>query len=102
EADLGFWLVYDRWASDGLGFPHVPGFPDRAETIALYEGFYGRRVRDIEYFEVWAAYRLVLIQIRLDHLLRRRTGRGPSRSIFGPGVEILDRLVRGEAAHDVA
>jgi aminoglycoside phosphotransferase (APT) family kinase protein len=96
EADLGFWLVYDRWASEGLGFPRVPGFPGREETIALYEGFSGRRARDVEYFEVWAAYRLVLIQIRLDHLLRRRTGGGPRRTVFGPGVEILDRLVRGE------
>jgi aminoglycoside phosphotransferase (APT) family kinase protein len=98
EADLGFWLVYDRWASEGLGFPRLPGFPDRAETIALYEGFSGRRVRNIEYFEVWAAYRLVLLQIRLDHLLRRRTGRGPSRPIFGPGVEILDRLLCGRGS----
>ena len=95
EADLGFWLVYDTWATEGLGFPRVPGFPDREETLALYEGFTGRSVRHLHYFEVWAAYRLVLIQIRLDHLLRSTADRGPKTPVFGPGIEILDRLLGG-------
>jgi aminoglycoside phosphotransferase (APT) family kinase protein len=101
EADVAFWLVYDRWASRGLGFPRVPGFPDRAETLGLYEEFASRRLHDIHYFEVWAAYRLALLQFRLDYLLRMDSRRKlGGRPIFLPTVEILNDLLSRAAESD--
>lgn len=94
EVDLGFWLSYDRWASEGLGFAALPGALDRAETIAWYEERSGVRTRDVEYFEIWGATRLGLLQLRLDRLLRD-SGRLSQRTrpLHLPVTRILDRLL---------
>lgn len=94
EVDLGFWLIYDRWATEGLGFAPLPGALDRTETIARYEERTGVSTCDVEYFEIWGAVRLGLLQLRLDRLLRC-SGRLPDRSgpLHLPVARILEELL---------
>lgn len=65
EADLGWWLMFDRMSFDDLGAARMPGFPTREEMIAIYEEVSGREVRDPHYWEVFGAYRFAAIMIVL-------------------------------------
>jgi aminoglycoside phosphotransferase (APT) family kinase protein len=65
EADVGWWLMFDRMSFDELGADRMEGFPDRDEMIALYERASGRAVRDPHYWEVFATMRFCAIFIGL-------------------------------------
>lgn len=65
EMDLGWWLFLDHHHSAGLGAPRLPGFPDRAATVARYEQRTGHRCRNLDYYERLAAFKFSVIMIRL-------------------------------------
>jgi aminoglycoside phosphotransferase (APT) family kinase protein len=69
EVDLAWWLVLERYSAEGNGQPPLPGFPSRAETIATYESLLGRPVRDLEYYEVWAALRFAIVLVRVIRMM---------------------------------
>jgi aminoglycoside phosphotransferase (APT) family kinase protein len=52
QIDLGHWLFFDRFATDAIGVERLPGWPDRATTIARYEERSGRALPDLDYFEM--------------------------------------------------
>src|SRR5262249_42909356 len=57
EVDLAWWLVLERYHTEGVGAAPLPGFPARDEIVALYQDMVGRRVHDLFYYEVWGAFR---------------------------------------------
>jgi aminoglycoside phosphotransferase (APT) family kinase protein len=65
EADLGWWLMFDRQSFDDVGAARMEGFPTRTEMISHYEAVSGREVRDPHYWEVFATMRFCAIFIRL-------------------------------------
>ncbi len=65
EADVGWWLMFDRMSFDDIGAPRMEGFPTREEMIAMYEAASGREVRDAHYWEVFGAFRFAAIMIVL-------------------------------------
>jgi aminoglycoside phosphotransferase (APT) family kinase protein len=65
EADIGWWLMYDRMSFDDLDAPRLDGFPTRQEQIAMYEEASGREVRDPHYWEVFGALRYDAVMIVL-------------------------------------
>ena len=69
EADVGWWLMFDRMSFDDLGIERLDGYPTRAEQIAIYEAASGREVRDPHYWEVFAATRFCAIFIGLGDRL---------------------------------
>lgn len=71
ERDLGWWLYFDRFSADGYGFPRLDGLPGRDETIAHYEGLLGRRVGDVEFYEVLSGFYFVVIMVRVGATLRQ-------------------------------
>jgi len=64
EIDLGWWLMFDELFSVGFGAPRLRGLPTREQTIAIYENTAGRKVVDIEYFEILALLKLAIISTR--------------------------------------
>jgi aminoglycoside phosphotransferase (APT) family kinase protein len=52
EIDVGHWLFFDRFATDAAGIEPLPGWPDRAATLARYEERSGRTLVDLERFEM--------------------------------------------------
>lgn len=64
EIDLGWWLLFDRFYSSGVGIPRLPGLPDRDKTIAIYERAAGRLVTNPAYFELLAMLRLAIVAVR--------------------------------------
>jgi aminoglycoside phosphotransferase (APT) family kinase protein len=65
EADVGWWLMFDRMSFDDIGAPRMEGFPTREEMIAIYEEEAGREVRSPHYWEVFGAMRFDAIMIVL-------------------------------------
>ena len=69
EADVGWWLMFDRMSFEDLGIDRLDGYPTRAEAIARYEQVSGREVRHPHYWEVFGAMRFCAIFIRLGDRL---------------------------------
>ena len=65
EADIGWWLMFDRMSFDDLGATRMEGFPTREQMIAMYEQASGREVRNAHYWEVFGAVRFAAIMIVL-------------------------------------
>ncbi|MEW2618894.1 phosphotransferase family protein [Streptomyces sp. NPDC048106] len=69
ETDLAWFLYLDRHLSEGIGADRLPGLPGRDETVARYEELSGRTVHHLDYYEVFAGFRLMLITARLTGLV---------------------------------
>ena len=69
EIDLGWWFYVDDLIS--FGSERLPGLPDRAEIIALFEATLGRKTSDLAYYEMLAALRMGLVIARTVNLLIR-------------------------------
>lgn len=82
EADLGWWLFLNRHHSIGMGLAPLPGFPDDATTVAMYEEALGRPARDVFYYDVFGGFRFAIVVLRAaDGLIR--SGRMPADSVYG-------------------
>jgi aminoglycoside phosphotransferase (APT) family kinase protein len=66
EADLGWWLMFDRMSFDDLGATRMEGFPTREEMVEIYQEASGREVRDPHYWEVFGAMRFCEVMIVLS------------------------------------
>ncbi len=73
EADLGWWMMYDRMAFDDKGLERLDGYPTRETMIEQWQAATGRApVGGIDYWEIFAAMRFDAIMIRLgDRLVKR-------------------------------
>src|SRR5690606_10410489 len=75
EIDIAWWFFMDEMLSHGQ--PRQPGLPTRDQQLALYEAILGRRVSDLDYFELLAATRIALVIARTGNVLIR-AGRLPA------------------------
>ncbi|QDX82263.1 hypothetical protein B9N43_14040 [Denitratisoma sp. DHT3] len=69
EMDLGWTLFLERYHTEGSGHPRLPGMPSRAETIARFEDKSGHRVRNLDYYEIFAGYRFSCSMVRIAQQL---------------------------------
>jgi aminoglycoside phosphotransferase (APT) family kinase protein len=69
--DLGWWLMFERFLCEALGFARLPGVPDDDEIVRRYLQFGGSLTGDIVYYQLLAAFVLSLINNRLARLLVR-------------------------------
>lgn len=72
EVDVGFFVYFQRFFSEGLGVPDLPGFPSRADAIAGYEQRAGRKLDDLHFYEVFAGWRNATIMLRIADLYEER------------------------------
>lgn len=70
EQDLGWWLYFDRFSAEGYGVERLDGLPGREESIAHYEALAGRKVRDVEFYEVLAGYYFAVIMVHVAETLK--------------------------------
>jgi aminoglycoside phosphotransferase (APT) family kinase protein len=50
--DVAHWLFFDEFQTDAVGIEALAGWPDRAATIARYEAGSGRRLGDLQFFDI--------------------------------------------------
>jgi aminoglycoside phosphotransferase (APT) family kinase protein len=65
EMDLGWSIFLDRHHSEGLEIPRLEGFPSYEATVARYEALSGHRVRNLDYYQVFAGFRFGVIMTRI-------------------------------------
>lgn len=92
EVDLAWFLYFDRHHSEGYETPRLAGFPPPEATLARYESLLGRPMRDLAYYEVFAALRFAIIMARLG-VLFMQVGWMPPDSDF-PTANTAARLLR--------
>jgi len=67
EADIGWWVMFDRMSFDDMGVERLEGFPTREEMVAQWEAGMGRQVAgSILYWEIFAVMRFCAIFIKLS------------------------------------
>src|SRR5579859_429412 len=69
ETDLAWWLVFNQIHTAGRGLPNLAGFPSDAEAVDLYEERTGLTVRNLRYYQIWAAFRAALLLFRFNDML---------------------------------
>lgn len=101
EADIGWWVMFDRQSFDDLDVPRLPGFPTREEMVARWEAGTGRAVADtIDYWEIFGTMRFCAIMIKLGDRMTR-AGIVPAEiqmSIQNGTTESLGRLLKHQGA----
>ena len=80
EVDVAWFWFLCWFLTGGLGIPNLPGFPDRDGTAAIYEEITGKPVRNMDYFEVWAAFRFGVVMVAIDEVVRQAKVDMPSAS----------------------
>ncbi len=89
EVDLA-WMIYMheffRALAEVAGVPGVPDFMRRDRIAALYEELSGRRVRHLDYYEMFAALRYAIVSIRT-------TGRAIAVGQMAAPAQLEDRLM---------
>jgi aminoglycoside phosphotransferase (APT) family kinase protein len=95
EADIGWWVMFDRMSYDDMDTPRLEGFPTREEMVAYWEELTGRRVSDIRYWEIFGVMRFCAIMIRLgDRFVRAGLAPADSNnSVQNLVTEALARLL---------
>jgi aminoglycoside phosphotransferase (APT) family kinase protein len=69
EVDLGWWVFFDRYYSDGIGASLPSGFPSREASIARYVGLTGAEPQHLDFYEAFAAFRGAVIALRLSKMM---------------------------------
>jgi aminoglycoside phosphotransferase (APT) family kinase protein len=67
EVDLAWMIFLHAFFQDlaaRFEMPGLPEFMDREEIATTYEELSGHRVRDLEWFEVFAALRFAIVSVR--------------------------------------
>ncbi|BCO39113.1 MULTISPECIES: phosphotransferase family protein [Mycobacterium] len=94
DIDLGWWLMFERFLCEALGFARPPGVPDDDETIRRYLQFGGTLTSDIAYYQLLAAFVLSLINNRLARLLvRDGLDATTARSYPQTSVSLIERYL---------
>ena len=72
EADIGWFVMFDRMSFDDFDLPRLEGFPTREDQVAIWEEESGRRVANgIDYWEIFGAMRFDAIMIKLGDRMTR-------------------------------
>jgi aminoglycoside phosphotransferase (APT) family kinase protein len=93
--DLAWYLLLDRHHHEGFGVPRLPGFPDRAATIARWESASGRSAEHLAWYELLGAARYAAVLTRVMKLLDA-SGVFPGAAEMAydqTGSQLLERLL---------
>lgn len=96
ESDLGWWIYYDWWITEGAGVARLDGIGGREETIRAWEDFSGRKAQAMEWHEMFATYRFAIISERAIALMALAGG-----SIAVRGGDANPAIVRLRALLDL-
>lgn len=97
EEDLAWWLIFDALYAEEAGVPRLPGLGGREATLTLWSHHAGRKPLDMEWQDVFAAFRLAVIMERAATLYAA-VGQSVNGIGTGDANPIMRRLARLVAA----
>ena len=74
ETDLGWWLFFDWYVSEGVGVPRLAGLPGPEDMLAVWEQLSGRKTQAMEWHQAFATLRYSMIRNRARYLAAKRSG----------------------------
>ena len=86
--DLGWWLISDQNQTVGQGIAPLAGMGTRAETIALWGEVSGKSADDVEWYEIFAGFKMECLAIRMMALRAMPLRNEPGQRT----ADLLDRL----------
>ncbi|EHN10662.1 putative phosphotransferase [Patulibacter medicamentivorans] len=95
ELDLGWWLFIERHFTEPHGIQIPEGWPNREQTIAIWERHAGRKARNVAFHEVFAGLRFTVMMVRAVALVKAAGAVPPDSSMAhnNPGTQVLARLI---------
>jgi aminoglycoside phosphotransferase (APT) family kinase protein len=72
ELDLAWWTQMEFGNTLSRGIAPIEGWGSPADTMALWESLAGRKLRDMEWHHVFAAFRAGIIVMRLAKNLKTK------------------------------
>jgi aminoglycoside phosphotransferase (APT) family kinase protein len=69
DMDLGWFVFFVRYYSEGIGAEIPAGMQNREQLIARYRELTGRDVKHIDYYEAFAALRLSILMMRAGRVM---------------------------------
>ena len=101
DADIGWWVMFDRQSFDDMEAPRLEGFPTREQMVARWEAKMGRSVAgSIDYWEIFATMRFCAIFIKLSgrFMAAGFQTEETSTAVNNGVTEALDRLLARQGA----
>lgn len=93
EVDLGWWLFFEEFLTDGFAVAPLDGTPRRADVISEYQSLVGHPVNDIEYYEILAALRMGILIVAGTNA-HIRSGRFPADTTIATNHPVMQILAR--------
>jgi aminoglycoside phosphotransferase (APT) family kinase protein len=91
--DVAHWLFFDDFATDACDIAPLPGWPDRATTVARYETLAGRALDDLEFYELMEEFFMATTLIRQADA-RVARGLAPPDTRMGHDNTVTQMLAR--------
>jgi aminoglycoside phosphotransferase (APT) family kinase protein len=91
--DVAHWLFFDDFQTGAAGIDRLPGWPDRETTIERYEQLSGRRLADLEYFDIMEELFMATTLIRQADA-RVARGLAPENTRMGHDNTVTQMLAR--------
>jgi aminoglycoside phosphotransferase (APT) family kinase protein len=91
--DVAHWLFFDDFQTRAVGIDRLSGWPDAETTVARYEAGSGRRLSDLEFFDVMESLFMATTLIRQAD---RRVAQGlaPATNRMGHDNTVTQMLAR--------
>ncbi len=80
--DVGYWLMFDRFAHEGQGVARLQGEPTRDEQQAHYEHCSGQYLGNLYFYELFAAARFAAMVVRVTNRSMARGEEPPDQTIW--------------------
>ncbi|HUZ08765.1 MAG TPA: phosphotransferase family protein [Acidimicrobiales bacterium] len=91
--DVAHWLFFDEFATGACGVERLKGWPDRDETVSRYESGSGRRLGDLDLFEMMEELFMATTLIRQADA-RAAAGLAPGGTRMGHDNTVTQMLAR--------
>jgi aminoglycoside phosphotransferase (APT) family kinase protein len=95
EMDLGWFVFFVRYYSEGIGVEIPAGLQTGEELVARYEEITGREVKHVAYYEAFAALRLAILMMRAGQLMIAGGALPPDNPMpfSNPASQLLAKLL---------
>ena len=95
EMELGWFVFFVRYYSEGFDLAIPEGLPTREQLISRYEQLTGRTVAHVDYYEAFAALRLSILFCRAGQLMVDGGALPPDSPMWcnNPASQLLAKLV---------
>jgi aminoglycoside phosphotransferase (APT) family kinase protein len=96
EADMGWWLMFEKIFTDRMAVPVPRGVPGREEILSAFEPALGRPLQNVHYYDVLAWTRFGITCIRHVDVEQGSPSEAMFKELNDYVIETLQRTLEGQ------